>query len=395
MPFHLLLKKQVISVFFFNIHFTEIHIKVARHKSCRTGLGNFLKTISTLSFFIASTGSAEPTLLIPSGTYLQDVDLSTLYISQGNLHVTYASPPIRSDTLRNFRRPWSGGEDIIIEDSMTGHPKITTQIRPRQSPMNMADFLYITLPSAGSYLNDCRGILKTMENNREYLYATCSENGGHSTPAHSQKFDITDCEAGTIKSNQGILGCREGAATTREILDGSFLESDCDIADTFYHKDTGILQTVCEKSRKTLSNADNCIGSGFDIIYRDNELECIERESASVTIQRSSLYLPAGNYMLSCRGPAFYPCLGSNQQGLLVAKCRTSTSLREVYNSVTLENADDACNMAQRGFVSNINGVLVCDPDVEFTLSLIPDNDFSGSGDVMMDSLQCSNQLPL
>ena len=76
----------------------------------------------------------------------------------------------------------------------------------------------------------------------------------------------------------------------------------------------------------------------------------------------------------------FYPCMGQNNRGLLAALCaeRTYSFVR-----VQLLDADDRCRMSNMGYVSNINGKLVCDPDITFN------NEEPTQGSDLLPQLQC------
>ena len=95
----------------------------------------------------------------------------------------------------------------------------------------------------------------------------------------------------------------------------------------------------------------------------------------------SSLFLPPGNYLVTCQFVTFYPCMGNGNQGLLTAMC---ANLRLKFVEGKLEDADGQCRMSNLGYVSNDGGTLRCDPDIEFN-NVDPNQ---GSG--LLQHFQCN-----
>ena len=216
--------------------------------------------------------------------------------------------------------------------------------------------------------------MRTEENNRSYLYSSCITANAPRNADYdgfmTSKLDITDCHAKTIVNENGRLKCQENSVYSRKILSGAYLEH-CDITATYYFEEAQWLTTICSGKQVSKNIPDTCFGSGRDIIYHNGTLECIESESGIVAIHTASPYLPPGNYLLTCHKPAFYPCLGHDRKGKLVAKCQIDEialwkGLPEALVPASLEDGDNPCRMDQLGYVANKDGVLVCDPSYEF-----------------------------
>ena len=309
---------------------------------------------------------SEPSLVIPFGSYMETVPLSALYISDNKLHYSIGTAFTSTVSLDC----WQAGNDIYFNGEELGCNTSTTR-----DVENAARFLYSTLIPYGSYLENCIGLLKTLENFNDkthyYLYASCRTVINQiKVVFRPQKIDITDCPAGHLINRDGNLICATAATPQRKVVSGSYLTSGCDVADSYYSPTLDRITTRCHKKLLSVSGVKSAIHSGKDVVYRNQSLEFADTSQGAASIHEASLYLPAGNYAVSCRNAAFFPCMGQEGKGLLVATC-LSTDITGIipvssYKNAFLEDADNQCSMHNMGYVSNINGELVCDPDVEF-----------------------------
>ena len=63
----------------------------------------------------------------------------------------------------------------------------------------------------------------------------------------------------------------------------------------------------------------------------------------------------------------YFPCMGDSgqsDQGVLIAQCANEKDSR--FKPTSLKENSSTCRMSDMGYVSNINGVLVCDPSISF-----------------------------
>ena len=319
---------------------------------------------------LARVCSSEPSLVIPLGSYMENVQLSSLFISDNKLH--YYVPgygprePVDLDC-------WQAGYDFYL-DSKKHLGCNTSQARGME---NAARFLYSLLIPYGSYLPGCTGLLKTHEGSRYYLYASCRPSGvNKNTVLNTQKIDITDCPAGHLVNQLGNLVCKTSASPRRQIVSGSYLYSGCDVADSDYNPVLDQITTRCRNIPYSISGVKSAIDSGKDVVYQDQGLKFTDPSKEPAAIHEASLYLPPGNYTLSCRDAAFFPCMGQAGKGLLVAKCLPANIPAQDelsrFKSAFLEDADERCAMHNMGYISNINGQLVCDPEIVFNYNEDP-----------------------
>ena len=318
---------------------------------------------------------SEPGLVIPLGSYMETALLWRLYISDNKLH--YFDTSIDLDC-------WQAGHDIYFDHVQS----LNCDTSETGDVVNAARFLYSTLIPAGKYLETCTGLLKMPVNvngtTRYYLYASCRAWSIHKPPSWAQKVDITDCPAGQLVNRKGDLVCPDFFRPRRKIVSGSYLTSGCDVAESYYNASVDKISTRCEGIDYSISNITSAINSGKDVVYRNQSLEFANTSQGPASIHEASLYLPPGNYTLSCRNAAFFPCMGQAGQGLLVAKCLPAEAYgKRDYKSAFLEDADDHCAMHNMGYVSNIDGNLVCDPDIEFNYEENP----TEAG--LLEHLQC------
>ena len=244
---------------------------------------------------------------------MEHTNLATVYYnsSEDTLGSTRAVP------LSNARECWQRGYDIKLDGSY-----LICDENVSRTPVNAATFLYSLLVPYGSYVNDCTGILVTMEeNDQKYLYATCGL-VNVTLEGYPQKLNITDCD-------------------------------DMDIS-----YDTGLRRLICSEPPTNLPN-----GVGR--------------------------FLPPGNYLITCTSMRFSPC-GAEGRGLLEASCTGVTrnysagkSLNIVNNPTRLTGDDEYCSVNNMGYISNINGELVCDPSFDFHSAT------EESNNLLMNYFQC------
>ena len=357
----------------------------------------FPYTLAVLSNFITvfdCTADSGSRLFLPYGSYLEQVFLNRIYIRDGFFYYENGngkSHRLRFTPLDGIASPescWSQGYDLKATSSY-GLLCNTSQHR---TPGNAAALVYSTMVPYSSYLDTCTGTMRTVENNHSYLYSTCRKDKAppfSSWGFIANKLDITDCNSGAIINQNGRLSCHKHSAYSRKILSGSYLQH-CKITDTYYFEDTRHLITVCHSGKvgKYVSYA--CLGAGRDIIYQGGSLQCIESDTGQVEVHAASPYLPPGDYLLNCHKPAFYPCLGHNRQGRLVAECQTSKTDFTRGRLTGLVQAswnqgDSLCSVTRSGYITNSDGVLVCVPGDEFN-----DEDSAEATD-RMHRLQCND----
>ena len=356
--------------------------------------------LAVLSAFTGITfhcsADSAPELFLPFGSYLEHVFLNRIYITNGNFYYgTQSGRPIKlsfysSGSITDAESCWTQGYDLKALSAF----ELTCDTSQRKKPINVADSLNSVLVPYGSYLDSCKGVIKIKENNRSYLYSSCQKVkrplfGCIETAitlmlcrenSFPNKLVITDCIHGAIANEGGRLTCQKNSVYSRRILSGTYLQQ-CKITDTYYYEDTQWLATVCDEKLVSKDVSNDCLGSGRDIIYQNGSLQCIESGASNVEIHVASPYLPPGNYLLTCQQQAFYPCLGHNRKGRLVAECQKESG---ALVSASLEDGDSPCRMDQLGYVANKNGVLVCDPSYEFN-----DEDPTVGTD-LMHTFQCN-----
>ena len=281
---------------------------------------------------------------------------------------------------------WSQGYDLT-EGYYLFHLVCNTAIK--KTPELASRFFYSVLPSYGSFLHTCTGMLRTRENNRKYLYASCISGNKFFARlkdfVFTQKINITDCQ-NDIVNDQGILKCSDNEVKPRHILTGSYLES-CNASDSIYDEDAGTLKTLCRNNdgyfpfEPTLENVGSCMGVGNDIVLKDGKLECESAPNKKVTEHIASKFLPAGNYLATCRNMSFFPCMGESGHGVLVAEC---ADLSGHFIETRLEDRGGTCSMSGMGYVSNINGQLTCDEDILF------EDEDPTDGSMLQGDLQCN-----
>ena len=311
------------------------------------------------------SADSEPELFLPFGSYLEHVLLHKIFIRGGSFYYARAGDPTRlsfafADGNADAESCWRQGYDI----KALSVSSLTCDTSQQKTPKNVAKSLNSVLVPYGNYLDSCAGTMRTIENGRSYLYSSCDQIDYSPFPWDyiPGRLDITDCKLGNISNEDGHLTCQETSDYSRQILSGTYLQH-CNIEDTYYLKDAQQMTTVCPGKSLTQSIPDDCLGSGRDIIFQNGSLKCIQSESDTVAIHTASPYLPPGNYLLTCRKPAFFPCLGRNRQGRLVAECQKEFG---DLVSASLEDGDSPCRMDQLGYVANKDGVLVCDPSYKF-----------------------------
>lgn len=361
----------------------------------------------------AATANAEtPDLFLPMGSYLKDFNIGTLIFS--NKMAYLKSSTVFDNQLLSFEPAFNLVGELIHtpvqcaqegydlrKGSTTDLACDTSVIRPYE---NAARFLYSALVPYGSYIHSCTGILRTRENDRFYLYASCrpenaTDRGNNLRDTFSpNRLDITDC-TGNIENINGVLKCTDSPVVPRRILSGSYLE-DCNLSASYYDPDTQILYAVFPDDVSigigfteidpyysiTLENAGECIGAGKDIAKIDLILVCQHNIYKEVKEYTASTVIPAGNYLLTCKNMIYYPCLGVDGQGLLAAGCASVQNgmMPNLFLEAHLSDADDKCRMANMGYVSNVNGELVCDPDITF------DDEDPTQGSDLSPLLQCN-----
>ena len=320
---------------------------------------------------------------------MEKTSLATTYVSDNRLY--------SSQSLSHYSIGldcWQSGYDISIDRRHRFSCDTTVQ----RDVVNAASFLYSALIPYGSYLENCTGILRTREsiNNRmrSYLYASC-DLGLFSTILPSstgkdfamvQKIDITDCPAGHIASHEGELSCTSEEGPRRTIVSGSYLNSGCDLVETYYDVNDDRIHTQCDGSPVSISGVTEAIDLSMDVIYQNGHLAFAHTPAGAATVHQASLYLPAGNYTLTCVEAAFFPCMGEAGKGMLLARCMTGdkgVDFPRGFKNTVLEDTNSPCAMNNMGYISNIRGNLVCDPDVEFN----DEEPTQGSG--LMHHLQC------
>lgn len=305
--------------------------------------------------------NSQPSLLIPLGSYLKKIALHEFYIKDNYFHSTItARPRLDFKQEENITTPydcWLSGYDV----KKVNLHMLACDLSQKKDPVNIADFLYSSLVPYGNYVDNCIGTLRSRENNSSFLYSSCF------TPEsrfrlRMNKLDITDCTNRSLSNNNGYLECLDAPVDSRKVLSGSYLDS-CMITRTYYYEESQKLETYCSGKTLSLQVTNECLGEGKDIIYDNGVVLCVETPSRQVLSHQASPYLPPGNYLISCTRAAFYPCLGSNGQGKLVAECKNNN--KDMVPTF-MEDSETRCRMDQLGYVSNIDGELVCDPDIPF-----------------------------
>ena len=378
----------------------------------------------------ATGNEATPSLFIPLGSYLEHFNIGLIHFNQGDMYLNFRPYGDFEDKLSfevadgipNPESCWSQGYDLAKGRCTDLSCDTTTQ----RTPDEVSRFLYSAPMPYGSYLAKCTGIIRTLENNRYFLYATCLKAGHGPNPRDNfyqkNKLDITDCQNDINSDELGALSCTDSPVRPKQILSGSFLSS-CNLSDTYYYPDHDLryIESVRRFDQKSLSLlfANSCIGSGKDITFSFNSpsplpeetslsegvscpdddtsstrykppsskytargsLICKEDSTKEVRPHTASRYIPAGNYLLTCKKIAFYPCMGPDRQGVLSAQCRNAQG---IYQETQLAYGDSECRMSKPGYVSNINGQLHCDPDSPF------DNEDTTQGADLLPHFQCN-----
>ena len=315
------------------------------------------------------TETTTASLIIPLGSYLERIPAHKLFILEGQ-----DGPLLRTSAYNHpfdLLQCWQDGYDITaITSDQSAYITCNQEVR-RDRIVNAADFLYSSLIPSGPYLKLCTGIIRTREQvddvQRAFLYATCIKAPGR--PFHTDrdylvtKLDITNCSADRLVSIDGKLTCQETPETRLKVAFGSYLKQGCDITVSRYDEASNRLYTRCDKMNYQLDDVSQCINAGSDIVFSHEGLTCLSGSSTSASLQTSSAFIPPGNYTVSCTSIAYYPCAGPDRQGVLAARCR---GLDDKYQSSMLMDANDRCSMANMGYISNIDGELVCDPDIPF-----------------------------
>ena len=329
-----------------------------------------LSTFTGIAFHCSA--DSEPELFLPFGSYLEHVFLNRIYIRSGFLYY-YGSNQFKStrfsfvsqDGISDPESCWRQGYDVKALSPFD----LACDISQQKTPRNAATSLRSILVPYGSYLDSCLGTISIEENNFRYLYSSCAKAGVPTVIVNyrpqdiiTNKLEITTCNSKNIVNEEGRLKCQENSVYSRKILLGTYLQH-CTITATYYFEESRWLTTICPDGRVSTNIPDTCFGSGRDIIYQNGSLECVESNSSAVEVHVASPYLPPGNYLLSCTKQAFYPCLGHNRKGRLVAECQNT---KGVLVPASLEDGDNPCRMDQLGYVANKDGILVCDPSYEF-----------------------------
>ena len=340
----------------------------------------------------ATSNAATPSLFIPLGSYLEHFNIGRISYDQGEIYFNKApfggSRKLSFEVTDNIPNPgscWSQGYDL----TKGSDTELSCDTTKQRVPEDASRFLYSAPLPYGSYLDKCTGLLKTVENNREYLYASCLIAGWGRGPSDKyykkNRLDVTDCQNEIISDKAGILKCSNSPVRLRQLLSGSYLAS-CNLSGTLYDPmhSRMVLKTNCgflcgpacddNITNYSLYDAEDCIGSGKDLRFiidnvapypkpSGNDLICVDDSTREVRVHTASSYVPAGNYLLTCRQIAFYPCMGPNRQGVLTAQCLDE---RGIFQETQLVDGDSECRMSNMGYVSNIYGHLRCDPDIPF-----------------------------
>ena len=396
---------------------------------CRSLLG----VLALLTAATNATGSeATPSLFIPLGSYLEHFNIGRIDFYQGEMYFNPRPYGVLSkklsfkiaDGIPNPESCWSQGYDLT-KGSFTDLLCDTTEQRV---PEEVSRFLYSAPMPYGSYLTNCTGIIRTLENNRYFLYAACLKAGYGSSPSDSyyrkNKLDITNCQSDINSDESGVLSCTDSPVRPKQIVSGSYL-SLCNLSDTYYDPDHIFDQitSVCGFNQTLLqfSNAGSCIGLGKDIAfifdspdptqeepsfpeaddcsengttrYKPRPLGfrisfrngpiCKEDPTKEARLHFASRYIPSGGYLLTCRKIAFYPCMGPDRQGVLSAQCLNAQGK---FQETQLAYADSECRMSKPGYVSNINGQLHCEPNSPF------DNEDTTPGTDLSSHFQCNEE---
>ena len=154
------------------------------------------------------------------------------------------------------------------------------------------------------------------------------------------------------------------------MVSGSYLQQ-CDLGLTHYDPLRDQLRTLCGHAVLSYDSVTTCVDAGMDIKFLNNELRCVSDTETTAQFHTSGSLLPAGNYLLTCKGLNYYPCLRHNGvQGVLVGTCtgKLNYSKNQKFSSL-LTNGAGQCRFSGAGFVSNINGELRCDPDIDFSMN--------------------------
>ena len=385
-----------------------------------------------LAATVNATGNeATPSLFIPLGSYLEHFNLGRIVYKQGEMYINkspFGSKEIKlsfeaADNIPNPGSCWSQGYDLAKGNCTDLLCDTTTQ----RMPDEVSRFLYSAPMPYGSYLRKCTGIIRTLENNRYYLYAACLQAGwlSNSSDIHYTKnrLDITDCQNNIDSDTAGVLSCTDAPVQLKQILSGSYL-SMCNLSDTNYDPDSGFnhIDSICGYFPKpvTLDEAGLCTGSRKDIAFTSDSIYprqresplpeadncsengtsptfyrspprlsvskapvCMEDPTKEVRLHIASRYIPAGSYLLTCRKMAFYPCMGPDRQGVLSAQCLNPQGK---FQEAQLAYGDSECRMSKPGYVSNISGQLHCDPDSPF------DNEDTTQGTDLSSHFQCNEE---
>ena len=340
----------------------------------------FWLVVCTYTTSLTALSTDTPSLILPLGSYLQQVPAYFTYVDprKRQLFVKQkswikASVPLTC-ALDGFDITFNSNEETLACDK-------SVNIGSR----NAADFLYSSLLPSGTYLDTCSGIFRTREMingvQRSFLYATCSDRSDRSDwpllspDIKSNRLEITDCAVHSIKNDNGVLSCGSTPGEIRQIVFGSYLEQGCIAQYSHYSGSDDSIQTRCrvsayKRQNFSLKRVSQCIASGGDIVFENQSLKCDTSGSVAAEVHTASSFIPPGNYSLTCARISYYPCAGSNRQGLLTASCmRLGASYEEPNSMVNARfdnNANQRCNAADMGYISNIDGVLTCDPDIVF-----------------------------
>ncbi len=347
----------------------------------------------------AQNTEQNPSLFIPLGSYMEKVPLYIIHANKAENIITYPVSRYHTDPSLSLDC-WRDGFDIIKDsDKFSCNRSVSKPI------VDAARFLYSVLIPYGSYLDSCISILKTREmvNNeiRSFIYATCKNNpltrgyiwANDRDNVIKQKVDVTDCPMDHLVNTNGNITCANEPKTRRQIVTGSYLKQRCFAGESFYNSDEDTLYSRCgsteyHNNSRQLSNITECLDLGGDIIFRADELHCDLSSSAAeiAKIHTASAFIPAGNYSISCAKIAYYPCAGINNSGLLVAQCLTGIASDSNPPYTQLEDGANDCRMSDLGYISNINGVLTCDPEVIFS------GDEPTQGSDLVDALRCISE---
>lgn len=198
-----------------------------------------------LVFSLPHAAAIEYPDFIPEGPYLSHVDLS--YIdkeSGGGYCFLHAANEISEYFGHQVMKR------ICIPEACKGRDKLINFNEERRELecipsnkgeiKNFARHLYSELIPWGRFLKSCHGVVKTVEPDGEFLYATCESEDLY----YSQKANITGCLPGQIENINGMIVCVDSEPKFRQILVGSYLNV-CELANTEYNSATKIVSTIC------------------------------------------------------------------------------------------------------------------------------------------------------